>query len=202
MAKPFLLLLAVLAFFGLFALVPTEAAINSQSLPETSMVRDGTEQATVLDRLAATFELQFNNNKLKLKVRGCPNGQNRDPNTGECFSCSHNNHLENGECVPNVKKKKKKVNACPQGTEFKDGQCQPIFKKKKKINTCPEGTELRDGQCQKSEFPEIEQCPDGQNLDPNTGVCFSCSHNDHFENGKCVPCKEGFHVEGDECVAD
>jgi hypothetical protein len=46
------------------------------------------------------------------------------------------------------------------------------------------------------------KCPPGQNPDPVTGVCFSCSHNDHFENGRCVPCKAGFHVEGDECVRD
>lgn len=45
-------------------------------------------------------------------------------------------------------------------------------------------------------------CPAGQNRDPQSGVCFSCSHNDHFENGRCVPCKKGFHVEGDACVAD
>jgi len=155
----------------------------------------GTEHAPAkrpaLEQLAGSFEIIINNKKLKL--RGCPAGQNRDPNTGVCFSCSHNDHFENGKCVPNKNKNKNKK---------KDVNKNKNEKQKKKLNACPQGTELREGQCQKSEFPEIEECPDGQNLDPNTGVCFSCSHNDHFENGKCVPCKEGFHVEGDQCVAD
>jgi len=51
-------------------------------------------------------------------------------------------------------------------------------------------------------MPPVAQCGPGQNMDPNSGVCFSCSHNDHFENGRCVPCQLGFHVSGDSCVAD
>lgn len=202
MKRALTFVMALLALVYMTAYSPQAEAARSQPMMSSPSSDSDANANSVLEQLAATFEIQLNNKKLKLKLRGCRNGQNRDPNTGECFSCSHNDHFENGKCVPNVKKKKKKVNTCPQGTEFRDGQCQPNAKKKKKVNTCPQGTEFRDGQCQKSEFPEIEQCPDGQNLDPNTGVCFSCSHNDHFENGKCVPCKEGFHVEGDQCVAD
>jgi hypothetical protein len=188
--------MALLALVYMTAYSPQADAAHSQPMMSSSPSYSSSSAGSVLEQLAATFEIQLNNKKLKLKLRGCRNGQRRDPNTGECFSCSHNDHFENGECVPNKNKNKnKKKNENNNNNKTNE-------KKKKKVNTCPQGTEFRDGQCQKSEFPEIEQCPDGQNLDPNTGACFSCSHNDHFENGKCVPCKEGFHVEGDQCVAD
>ena len=39
-------------------------------------------------------------------------------------------------------------------------------------------------------------------------MCFSCSHNDHFENGRCVPnsgpviCRGGSHLENGICVSN
>lgn len=78
---------------------------------------------------------------------------------------------------------------CPLGEmPDSDGNCLPVARKRSKT--------------QQQVFPAVEQCPEGQNFNPNTGNCFSCSHNDHFENGRCVPCQQGFHVSGDSCVAD
>jgi hypothetical protein len=142
---------------------------------------------------------------IRKQGRRCPAGQNRDPNTGVCFSCSHNDHFENGRCVP-----------CRSGFHAEGDRCVSDKKTKKRngVADCGQGMEFRNGRCRptrssqdrkssdNTEFPPVEQCPEGQNPDPKTGVCFSCSHNDHFENGKCVPCMQGFHVEGDECVAD
>jgi hypothetical protein len=109
----------------------------------------------------------------QVKRHKCPPGQNPDPVTGVCFSCSHNDHFENGRCVP-----------CKAGFHGEGDECvRDVAEKKKKKE-------------------KVASCPPGQNPDPVTGVCFSCSHNDHFENGRCVPCKAGFHEEGDECVRD
>ena len=133
------------------------------------------------DRLAVT----------KIKWKQCQPGQQHDPITGVCFSCSHNDHFENGKCVP-----------CVAGFHEEGDQCVADAKKGLKTNGCPQGMEMKNGKCKKSTFPPIEQCADGQELDPASGTCFSCSHNDHFENGKCVPCPPGFHEDGDACVTD
>lgn len=78
---------------------------------------------------------------------------------------------------------------CPHGEiADSDGNCLPVASRRNKT--------------QQQALPPVEQCPEGQNLNPNTGNCFSCSHNDHFENGRCVPCQHGFHVSGESCVAD
>jgi len=78
---------------------------------------------------------------------------------------------------------------CPRGEiADSDGNCLAIATGRNKT--------------QRQAFPPVDQCPAGQNLNPNTGNCFSCSHNDHFENGRCVPCQQGFHVSGESCVAD
>lgn len=100
-------------------------------------------------------------------------------------------HWNGDHCVPD--RKRKVEGEC--SVLFGD-YCAPDAQGKKKGKGCPEGTEFVNGKCRKSEFPPIE----GQEGGGDDG--FSCSHNDHLENGKCVPCKEGFHVEGDECVAD
>jgi hypothetical protein len=83
---------------------------------------------------------------------------------------------------------------CVGAFHWNGHQCVPDGQGNKKAKGCPEGTEFINGKCRKSEFPPIE----GQ----EGGGGFSCSHNDHLENGRCVPCKQGQHVEGDECVAD
>ena len=138
----------------------------------------------------------------KKKGKACPDGLTRDSKTGKCFNpCSHNDHWENGTCVPCKPGSHEETQADDNGDE--QNVCVENVKKKQgQSKKCPQGTELKNGKCRKTEFPPIEQCPEGQNPDPVTGVCFSCSHNDHFENGTCVPCKRGFHVEGDACVAD
>lgn len=181
--------MAIVLFGGLMvlaSLLPVEGHASGTGDLTSFKAVDSARPADFgsLEQLASTT---------KKKRNSCPPGQNRDPNTGVCFSCSHNDHFENGECVP-----------CKEGFHQEGDECVPDAKKKKsrKQKSCPAGTEFRNGKCRKSEFPEVEQCPEGQNPDPATGVCFSCSHNDHFENGRCVPCREGFHVEGDECVAD
>jgi hypothetical protein len=110
----------------------------------------------------------------------CNAGQARDPETGICFNCARNEHVENGKCVAG-RATDADTRTCPQGREFRNGKCRRV-------------------KAQPAE--ETAQCEPGQERDPQTGVCFSCSHNDHFENGKCVPCQAGFHVEGDQCVAD
>ena len=77
------------------------------------------------------------------------------------------------------------------------GQCPSGQMSDNNGNCVPAGAKHR-----KTAMPPVDQCPEGQNMDPNSGICFSCSHNDHFENGRCVPCQEGFHVSGDECISD
>lgn len=200
MKRSFKLVTAFLVLVIAAALMPNVAAARSQPSPSTAPSYSGENPDAALDQLAETIEIIIGNKnkknkKLKVRIDGCAPGQNRDPNTGVCFSCSHNDHFENGRCVP-----------CKAGFHEEGDECVADVKKKKtkKKQACPAGTEFRDGKCRKSEFPEIENCPEGQNADPNTGVCFSCSHNDHFDaaRGKCVPCRQGFHVEGDECVAD
>jgi hypothetical protein len=88
---------------------------------------------------------------------------------------------------------------------------QPSSTPKRKGQPCPQGqswngricaTTQGSGGADKSKSGEQSPCEPGQQRDPKSGVCFSCSHNDHFENGKCVPCRSGFHVEGDDCVPD
>lgn len=178
------------ALFGCMMLVSPLLSVESHATgndglpPFKAADSASVTNAPVLEQLMAAAQ--------KKKRKKCPAGQNRDPSTGICFSCSHNDHFENGECVP-----------CKIGFHQEGDECVANVKKSKKTNkSCPAGTELVNGKCSKSEFPPIENCPEGQNPDPQTGVCFSCSHNDHFENGTCVPCVEGFHVEGDQCVAN
>jgi hypothetical protein len=85
---------------------------------------------------------------------------------------------EDGECV-RKRKENKGGGGCVVGLRWNGHKCVPDGKGKKKT---------------RNEFPPIE----GQEDDGG----FSCSHNDHMENGRCVPCRKGFHVEGDECVPD
>lgn len=92
-------------------------------------------------------------------------------------------------------------NCCPRGTEFRNGACRgpqspptppppcPEGFIGSPPNCCPRGTEFRNGACRGPKPPKEVGCPRGQNRDPKTGVCFSCSHNDVFVNGKCVPKK-------------
>ncbi len=221
MKRSFQLAIAFIALVFAAALTSNMAAASGQPMMSVAPSHVGQDTVPVLDQLAATIEIQINpgkiiqitpgkkvKKKLKVKVRDCPAGQNRDPKTGVCFSCSHNDHFENGKCVP-CKPGFHEADVTDDNGEV-NRECVPNGKKtNSKTQTkksCPEGTEFKNGKCQKrkSEFPEVEQCPEGQNPDPNTGVCFSCSHNDHFDpaQGKCVPCKQGFHVEGDQCVAD
>ena len=127
----------------------------------------------------------------RYKWQRCQSGQQHDPSTGVCFSCSHNDHFENGTCVP-----------CKMGFHEEGDECVMDAHQGNQTKGCSDGMELKHGKCRKSEFPPIEQCADGQQLDPASGTCFSCSHNDHFENGKCMPCQMGFHVEGEVCAAD
>lgn len=103
----------------------------------------------------------------------------------------------NGEdCVRDRKAGKRGGGGCVVGYHWNGEECVPDRQGRKKGRNCPEGTEFANGRCRKSEFPPVE----GEGGAGDDG--FSCSHNDHLENGRCVPCKEGFHVEGDECVAD
>jgi hypothetical protein len=188
--------LSVPVFFivmlGLMALTPVHASPDSPDVRVTSSSYDASLPMQSYEKFAATK---------KKKNRQCPEGQNPDPSTGVCFSCSHNDHFENGQCVPCKRGFHEETQADDNGEE--QSVCVPDRRKAKaNAKNCPEGMEFRNGRCRKSEFPEVEQCPEGQNPDPATGVCFSCSHNDHFENGRCVPCRQGFHVEGDQCVAD
>ena len=97
-------------------------------------------------------------------------------------SVKHRDHRKHHDQLP-------QPSLCPRGEiADSDGNCLPMASRRKKA--------------QQQAFPAVEQCPAGQNLNPNTGNCFSCSHNDHFENGRCVPCQQGFHVSGESCVAD
>ena len=159
-------------------------AIGSDGLPSLSTADSvAPENVSVLDQLMA-----FRKKKMR---KHCPPGENPDPSTGVCFACSHNDHFENGTCVP-----------CKIGFHQEGEECIVDVKNSRKTKSCPAGKEFTKGKCRKSEFPPVESCPEGQNPDPTTGICFSCSHNDHFENGTCVPCQVGFHVDGDQCVAN
>jgi hypothetical protein len=60
---------------------------------------------------------------------------------------------------------------------------------------------LKGGTCVQPIAAQQTPCQPGQHRGAD-GVCFSCSHNDHFENGRCVPCQLGFHAQGDACVRD
>ncbi|RUU14259.1 hypothetical protein EOD23_01675 [Mesorhizobium sp. USDA-HM6] len=170
-------------------------------------------QAHPLQRLA----------KIELNLTiGCPHGFHWDGE--ECvsnrkqdrFECPDGLHWNGDDCVPDREGKKRGGGGCVVGFHWNGDHCVPDRKRrgegecsvlfgdycvldgegKKKARGCPEGTKFVNGKCRKSEFPPIE----GQ--EGGGGDGFSCSHNDHLENGRCVPCKEGFHVEGDECVAD
>lgn len=90
--------------------------------------------------------------------------------------CSHNDHIAaNGCCVPNH------GSACREG----------FHQSAKEACAC-----VADAGSKKP------PCSADQRRGPD-GVCFSCSHNDHFDaSGTCVPCPPGQHVEGDSCVAD
>jgi hypothetical protein len=94
------------------------------------------------------------------------------------LKCPDGFRREDGECV-RKRKKNKGGGGCVVGFHWNGNRCVPDGQGKKKT---------------KNEFPPIE----GQEDDGG----FSCSHNDHMENGRCVPCRKGFHVEGDECVPD
>ncbi len=110
--------------------------------------------------------------------------------------CVVGHHWNGDRCVPY--RGRKGGGGCVVGFHWNGDKCVPDRQGKKKGGSCPEGTEFANGKCRKSEFPPVEGQGGGGGEDDG----FSCSHNDHLENGKCVPCKEGFHVEGDECVAD
>jgi hypothetical protein len=117
----------------------------------------------------------------------CPAGQHRDAN-GACFSCAPNRVFVMGQCV-----------ACKNGTHVEGGQCVPD-----KASTTGTGNGGTNG----THAGGVNQgpCPQpDQHRDAN-GICFSCSHNDHFENGRCVPnsgaqrCPKGTHLENGVCV--
>ena len=110
-------------------------------------------------------------------LAACDQNQRRGPD-GVCFSCSHNDHFDaNGRCV-----------ACKDGFHVQGDACVPD----KAPSTTSNGGTPNKGPCKDS----------NQRRGPD-GVCFSCSHNDHFDaNGRCVACKDGFHVQGDACVPD
>ncbi len=173
---------------------------ETTALIQSSQPQVHAAQLPILDQLAATTK------KKNKKRKSCPAGQNRDPETGQCFSCSHNDHfdIDLGKCVPCQAGFHEEVLADDNGEEQNVCVADKKKSKKKKAKSCPEGQSFTNGKCRTAEFPAEEQCPEGQNADPKTGVCFSCSHNDHFDpaQGICVPCKEGFHVEGEQCVAD
>lgn len=141
--------------------------------------------------------------KIELNLTiGCPRGFHWEGD--ECVlgrkhkrvECPQGLHWNGDRCVPDRKAKKSGGGVCVVGFHWNGEECVPDGRGQKKARGCPEGTEFIRGKCRKSEFPPIE----GEGQEGGEG--FSCSHNDHLENGTCVPCKEGFHVEGDECVAD
>lgn len=102
----------------------------------------------------------------------CAPGQNRDPRTGVCFSCSHNDQFVNGKCVPKTRPAQpepqcpgnrpvgKFPNCCPVNAQFINGRCN-----------CQPGFEFRRGQCvQQVQQPPPQQqlptkvCPDGSTV--------------------------------------
>ena len=184
------------SFFILSGVQAKEAPATNPDRPHAA----GTLASPLLE--AAPVAVERIAASTKKKPKKCPDGLTRNSNTGKCFNpCSHNDHWENGTCVPCKPGSHEETQADDNGEEQR--VCvENVRKKETKSKKCPQGTEFKNGKCRKTEFPPIEECPDGQNPDPVTGVCFSCSHNDHFENGVCVPCKQGFHVEGDACVSD
>ncbi|MCA0433303.1 MAG: hypothetical protein LCH46_08560 [Proteobacteria bacterium] len=210
MRRSYKLAVVLLAVMISAAFTPHTAAAKSQPMMSIAPSYEDQAAGPVFEQLAATIEIQIGpgklqinsgeknsggktkKKKLKKKAGSCPPGQNRDPNSGVCFSCSHNDHFDpaKGRCVP-----------CKAGFHVEGDRCVPNKKNSKSKKSCPEGTEFRSGKCRppkapkKSEFPEIEDGPEGQNSGQNTGGGFSCSHNDHFDpaKGRCVPCKPGFH---------
>jgi hypothetical protein len=150
--------------------------------------------------------------KLKITI-DCPDGFHHED--GECvpggkrhrrFECPEDFHWDGDECVPDWKRKKNKGGGgCVVGFHWNGHRCvRDRDEQQKGGGGCVVGFHWNGHKCipdggqkktkDNNEFPPIE----GQEGDEG----FSCSHNDHLENGKCVPCKAGFHVEGDECVAD
>ncbi|MBZ9739742.1 MULTISPECIES: hypothetical protein [unclassified Mesorhizobium] len=97
---------------------------------------------------------------------------------------SHKHHHRKKQIYPGGEQWQCADGEMPDG----NGNCLPVAGRRNKT--------------QQQALPPVEQCPAGQNLNPGTGNCFSCSHNDHFENGRCVPCQQGFHVSGESCVAN
>ncbi|MBN9236362.1 MULTISPECIES: hypothetical protein [Phyllobacteriaceae] len=135
---------------------------------------------------------------------GCPRGFLWDgedcvlrlKNRTDRAECPDGMRWDGEDCVRDRKARKRGSGGCVFGYHWNGEECVPDRQGKKKNRICHEGTEFANGKCRKSEFPPVE----GEGGAGDDG--FSCSHNDHLENGRCVPCKEGFHVEGDECVAD
>ena len=89
--------------------------------------------------------------------------------------------------------------SCPADRVVSNGQCV----------SCNPGTHAENGQCLADALPiggaggaNVQPCTPDQRRGPD-GICFSCSHEDHFDaSGQCVPCRPGFHVQGDACVRD
>lgn len=137
---------------------------------------------------------------------GCPPGFSRDgedcvlllKNRTDRAECPDGMRWNGEDCVRDRKAGKRGGGGCVVGYHWDGEECVPDRQGKKKVRNCPEGTKFANGKCRKSEFPPVEGEEGGGGQDDG----FSCSHNDHLENGRCVPCKEGFHVEGDDCVAD
>ncbi len=121
----------------------------------------------------------------------CPDpGQHRDPQSGVCFSCSHNDHFENGRCVPNAG-----ATGCLKGTHLENGVCVsdaaapparcPLGMTGIPPTCCPPGTLFKAGKCEKPVVaaPQVlpARCPLGMTGVPPT----CCSPGTLFKDGKC-----------------
>ncbi len=133
----------------------------------------------------------------------CPDpGQHRDPRSGVCFSCSHNDHFENGRCVANSG-----AVTCLRGTRLVNGVCVadvaapparcPLGMTGIPPTCCPPGTLFKNGTCEKpgraqAPHPVQAACPP----DRPVGVFPNCCPpGRQFQNGACVSaCPPGYKV--------
>ena len=124
---------------------------DTTDLLKSSQVLETGSQLPIVDQLAAATK--------KKGRKACPAGQNRDPETGTCFSCSHNDHFDTslGKCVPCKPGFHEEVQKNDNGEKHSVCLTDKKKSKKPKANSCPEGRILHDGNCEEGDFNDIAQ---------------------------------------------
>jgi serine/threonine protein kinase len=143
--------------------------VNNLLIHDTSNDKVKTDIPKISDKkLEEIIELKDKKMYEKIKNKECPDGKERNPNTGRCVNKCKPGQIrdENYRCKT-VKKKSEPPKKCPEGKERNPntGRC---------VNKCKPG-QIRDEnyRCKtvkkKSEPPK--KCPEGKERNPNTGRC-------------------------------